>query len=642
MRILNRRCAPALSVSVLCLLVAPTVRAQTGPGETTVTSSTLTTYHLVNTINVTQQVDTFQVELKARMQGGAFLFDQTFNVALSDPTVQAAITQAKSVLTAAGAASFAGPTRLSSTQSLVSSIPTTVQTVVGTNITTAVTVYVGPQTIMVGSQRSQPWVITAGGVNYDSLTTTDIFRDQTVTTTNTFLTTQSYEIVGLTSPAGSGQLLFYPSSASTSLVFPHLTDGGPIDQKWKVTITFTNPNAGSEATVQVRFYDNNGAPLALDFGTGASATLNLTVPAGGTKSVTSAGASSDIRTGWGIAAANLPVTGIVLFQASKSGTPFWDVSALGGGSTYFYTSYAVPDLGVALANPNASGISVQMAIRDADGTSAGTWPFPLPAMGHTVFNLNDPKYGLNRATFTGTVTFTPVGDPPAPFAAWTLNFRDGQVSPLPPGEVVLPGPYERRPYDVYIKARQASAALVYESNPYPGGTSPDVIAGYIRSIGLIVTPGTALKAAYNPATNNVEISIGLVEAMGASDAAMAFVMAHMSAHGVLHFTGPPGSGPFLNDPEGLANAVGAGTLLKGAFDPSGVAEFFGRLMWAYAQGLTLDPALRAEFKIPDDPRFYVTKAWQSLSSGCLATGDLYETCQKARKYWHPGNPTTIP
>ena len=435
----------------------------------------------------------------------------------------------------------------------------------------------------------------------------------------------------------------YPAASSTSLIFPHLTDGGTTSQRWKVTITFTNPNT-AQATIQVKFYKDDGTPLALDFGQGASATLNLTVPAGGTNSLTSTGASPS--TGWGIASSNVPVTGIVLFQASAltGGTyvPYWDVAALGGGSTYFYTSYAVPDLGVALANPNATGISVQMAIRNADGTSAGSWTFPLAARGHTVFNLNDAKFALNRATFTGTITFTPVGDPPMPFAAWTLNVRESLLSPLPPGEMTSPGPYDRRPYDVGLKARQAGAALIYESNPYLNGENPDLIASYIRSMELTVTPETTLKAAFNSTTNKVEISTGLVEALGASDAALAFIISHVAAHGVLSFTGVPLSGPFANDPEGLANVMGATTLLKGGFDPSGVSEFFGRLMWAYTQGLSLESNLQTEFKIPSDPGFYITKAWQVISSACSVTGDLRATCQKAHNYWHPGNPSTIP
>jgi hypothetical protein len=44
----------------------------------------------------------------------SYLFDQTYNVAFTDPTVQAAIAQAKSVLAGAGARYYAGPTQLSS------------------------------------------------------------------------------------------------------------------------------------------------------------------------------------------------------------------------------------------------------------------------------------------------------------------------------------------------------------------------------------------------------------------------------------------------------------------------------------------------------------------------------------------------
>ncbi len=62
-----------------------------------------------NTTNVTQQANTYKVELKARMLGRAYLYDQTFNVPYTDPSIQTAITQAKSVLTQAGALSSRVP-----------------------------------------------------------------------------------------------------------------------------------------------------------------------------------------------------------------------------------------------------------------------------------------------------------------------------------------------------------------------------------------------------------------------------------------------------------------------------------------------------------------------------------------------------
>jgi hypothetical protein len=140
----------------------------------------------VNTLTVTQRVDTYSVEVKARLQGGAFLFDQTYHVAFSDPSVQAGITQAQGVLTGAGAKSFLGPTQLSSLQSLVSSATNTVQT--GTHTTQTIVaskVFIGPLTITIGSlgicqnytldannyptvtgcSGGQPFVVAAGGVD---------------------------------------------------------------------------------------------------------------------------------------------------------------------------------------------------------------------------------------------------------------------------------------------------------------------------------------------------------------------------------------------------------------------------------------------------------------------------------------------
>ena len=192
-----------------------------------------------NTTTVTQQVNTYQVELKARMQGSStYLFDQTYSVAFTDPTLQAAVTQAESLLAGAGAVSFTGPTQLSSTQS-TSSATNTVQTgkVAGQAYET-VTEYVGPQTIPQGvsqpaswasfgvcqgytpgsatpvlsltgcSLSSTPLTLKAGAVDFDSLMVSYYTIDQTATTTNTTLTTQVYEIDGL----AAGQLDSAPAT----------------------------------------------------------------------------------------------------------------------------------------------------------------------------------------------------------------------------------------------------------------------------------------------------------------------------------------------------------------------------------------------------------------------------------------------
>jgi len=185
---------------------------------------------IVNT-PVTQRLDTYATELRARIGNGAFLYDQTFAVAFSDTTVQNAITTARGVLSGAGAVNFTGPTQLSSNVSQVSSnTVTVVNNTVTTNTLVGTASYVGPFSPSVGAlgictgyianpplSGSGSGLITApagyviptgcvpggtsypivsGGILFDTLTTALVTVNQTATTTNTFRTTQLYELDG--------------------------------------------------------------------------------------------------------------------------------------------------------------------------------------------------------------------------------------------------------------------------------------------------------------------------------------------------------------------------------------------------------------------------------------------------------------
>jgi len=135
------------------------------------------------------------------MQGGSPLYDQTFTVALSDPTVQAAILTAQQDLTNAGAISVVGPVQLSDVISLSNSV-----SVVGAPVTTggaidsvATSEYVGPQTIDIGDNQTQPFSIPAGGIDFDTLITSTVDQLITTTTTNTYLDSSVYELEGIPS-----------------------------------------------------------------------------------------------------------------------------------------------------------------------------------------------------------------------------------------------------------------------------------------------------------------------------------------------------------------------------------------------------------------------------------------------------------
>lgn len=192
----------AILLIVMSLPIA--ALAATGGGDTNTTTYTTSARSITDTTNtaVSQQVDTFAVELIGRMQGGATLYDQTFNLAFLDPTVQAALLTLQGALTANGAASFIGPNLLRSNTSLVSSlVETSAPVALSTDISISVTTYIGPQTIMVGDNQSVPFTIVAGGQDIDILETSLIHQATTTTTTNTFLTSLVYVVEGV---AGTG------------------------------------------------------------------------------------------------------------------------------------------------------------------------------------------------------------------------------------------------------------------------------------------------------------------------------------------------------------------------------------------------------------------------------------------------------
>src|ERR1019366_10184141 len=116
-----------LAAGVACFGQLCTNGSGQGTNTVTVTGSCAEVDTIVTT-PVTQRVDTYSTELRARIGSGAFLYDQTFAVAYSATQVQNAITAARNVLTGAGAVNFRGPTQLSNVQSLVSSITNTVTT----------------------------------------------------------------------------------------------------------------------------------------------------------------------------------------------------------------------------------------------------------------------------------------------------------------------------------------------------------------------------------------------------------------------------------------------------------------------------------------------------------------------------------
>jgi hypothetical protein len=224
MRLLSGSQTRILASTALLLLVLMIVTTLSTAAFADVINATNTvnyttsTKDIYDTTNVAEskRVDAFSTQLIGLIQGGSTVYDQTFNVAFTDQAVQDAITAAKAALTGSGADSFIGPTLFTNSTLLINSVPQTVTTTTPGDVSGATTVYIGPQTIMVGDNQSQEYYLSTGQVDYDTLITSLIHQTITTITTDTYLTTEVYQLVGV--PAGPPAPAPVPEPATLLLI----------------------------------------------------------------------------------------------------------------------------------------------------------------------------------------------------------------------------------------------------------------------------------------------------------------------------------------------------------------------------------------------------------------------------------------
>jgi hypothetical protein len=214
-----------LSGFVVAAALAQAAIAPNPGGKVVVTNSTSSSYVTVQT-PVTQQVNQYSTMLKAILNGSQTVFQQTYAVAFSDPTVQAAVSTADAILAGDGAspsapAQTSTSTVLQSTQ--VSNGPIVQSTTATGNSTVTDTYTFGPATIMVGDNQSDTFTVLSGQEDVNVNTDTEYYAYQNVTTTNTYLTTQTYTISGTAAavsatPAPASWLLMLTGLAVAGLL----------------------------------------------------------------------------------------------------------------------------------------------------------------------------------------------------------------------------------------------------------------------------------------------------------------------------------------------------------------------------------------------------------------------------------------
>jgi hypothetical protein len=446
------------------------------------------------------------------------------------------------------------------------------------------------------------------------------------------------------------------SAASTDMYFAQLADGGGQAQNWTTTLVFQNPNVYVEATVNVDFYGDDGKALNLDFGAGAVSSLrNQKIPPGGLLTFTSRGTNPAIVAGWARATSDTPVVGTLVYRAAQNGTPRWSVATASSGPTYVYRTFGNSTLGVALVNPSTTQtIHLKVSIVGASGAAGGSTAVTLEPNAHTSFVLGTKISGLD-ANHTSSVVVIPTDTPVVPFVAWAMNAQDDLFSPLPVGGARSPAPARGQLLDAYYQARAAIAmwggASRFTQHVW-GNVTAAQLATLLMGMPVVIDPVVnnqyVLSARYQTSDNTLHVSWPLVDALGESRGALAFLLVHYAARGVMVRTGSYPTGDFAGDPAGAADLVGLAALLVADMDPGGMADFYGRLQWAVIgsqQGWNyqVDPALLTEFSFPNYT-VRATKVWSEAADACVdptnTSADL-EACELLHTLWYPHMPPGV-
>jgi uncharacterized protein YhjY with autotransporter beta-barrel domain len=128
--------------------------------------------------------------------------DFALDNALADPVVQMAMVQAQQAVTGSSGTLFTDPT---SGEVGSSADPVYVRTdVTDAVVSFSTTQYIGPQTIMVGDNQSLAFTIVPGGIDYDTVVTTDLYQNIVYQLMGTTLTSDISGL-GLIGMASTGE-----------------------------------------------------------------------------------------------------------------------------------------------------------------------------------------------------------------------------------------------------------------------------------------------------------------------------------------------------------------------------------------------------------------------------------------------------
>ncbi len=355
---------------------------------------------------------------------------------------------------------------------------------------------------------------------------------------------------------------FLPANAQSSFYFAHFADGGPVANQWRTAIRITNPLGQTNFPVSgtLFFFDPQGSPLGVDFGSGPSTSRQVNIPANGSVQIQSTGLNPILRTGSIWASFDYPVSAVEEFQNWSNGAIVNAASVNGLPGSYVFQTFADRFTGIAIANIDPNPINCGGQFFDSSGNVLGRNSFSIGVSGQASFTV-----GSVVSVGDGVVGSYQIGCNVGAFTAVAIGGNSkGITSSMPPGGYSLPA-------DQFAMARKAYSQLVKALNQLvPGFGQPK----------LNFFGDTVLNAWYDRTANTVNIEVGLLQLLADSPSETAWVLAHELGHAIQKFTG---NTTFDANPELDADQIATVEMLLTGYDAYAAGGALGKLQMALGQ-----------------------------------------------------------
>jgi hypothetical protein len=191
--------------------------------------------------------------------------------------------------------------------------------------------------------------------------------------------------------------------------FAQVADGGG----YRSIIWISNQNAQS-VDVTIKFFTDLGTPLTLTLDGTTGITFTITVPAGQSKKLATAGTATVTQAGWAQLVATGEVGAQLQFEISNGGQLITQAAVESSGpldNLDIFVDESVGHTGVAFANYSASGsIAITLTLKDQNGAPIATNTITLLPFGHKaifvyqLFTVPAGTRGTMRVQSSGPVS----------------------------------------------------------------------------------------------------------------------------------------------------------------------------------------------------------------------------------------------